>query len=500
MALPRSIAMSHKKLAVLFALVLPFSGSAQEGFSYFTSDFPPEEFAGRRAEVYKAIGATGLALLQGAPSPAGYTRFRQVNEFYYLSGVEVPHAYLLLDGAAKRTSLYLPRRNEGRERSEGKVLSAEDAVELTRLTGVDAVFGTDLLPEHLARAARSAGRTVFTPLNPTEGAATSRDLAVRAVGDDAADPFGGRPSREGAFAQLLRGRFPQFEIRDLSPTLDALRLIKSPREIALIKKASRLSGLALMEAMRSTEPGIYEHELDAMAKYIFYRNGAQGEAYYSLIASGRNAWYPHYNAGKRQMQDGDFLLMDFAPDVGYYMSDLTRMMPVNGKFSAWQRELYGFYLGCYKAVLQAMRPNVTAQAVVQDAVKTMEQLLTTTRFSKPTYEAAAKAFVGNYQRSANDPDASLGHWVGMATHDVGPRGGMLRPGMVFTIEPALTVPDEKIYIRLEDLVVITATGKEIASDFVPMDMDAIEKLMQEDGMLQRYPRDGRLVVRPSQLR
>ncbi len=483
--------MKHKTVAIVFALAIPLSVSAQEGFSPFTTDFPPDEFAARRAQVYKTIGTNGVALVQGAPSPEGYTRFRQVNEFYYLCGIEVPHAYLLLDGATKRTSLYLPHRNEGRERSEGKLLSADDADEVKRLSGVDAVFGTDLLPEHLARAARTQARVVFMPLNPTEGAAMSRDLAVRAVGDDAADPFGGRPSREGAFAQLLRARFPQFEIRDLSPTLDTMRLIKSPREIALIKKASRLSGLALMEAMRSTEPGIYEHELDAMAKYIFYRNGAQGEAYYSLIASGRNAWYPHYNAGKRQMQDGDFLLMDFAPDVGYYMSDLTRMMPVNGRFSPWQRELYGFYLGCYKAVLQAIRPNVTAQAIVQDAVKMMDQLLTQTRFSKPAYAAAARSFVEGYRRAANDPDASLGHWVGMATHDVGPHDGPLRAGMVFTIEPALTVPEEKIYIRLEDLIVITETGKEIVSDFVPMEMDAIEQLMKEEGLLQRYPRDGR---------
>src|SRR6185369_13030631 len=188
------------------------------------------------------------------------------------------------------------------------------------------------------------------------------------------------------FVQTLRARFPVIEIKDLSPTLDRLRLIKSPREIALIGRATRLSGLALMEAMRSTEPGIYEHELDAMAKYVYYRNGAQGEAYYSLIASGRNAWYPHYNAGKRRMQDGDFLLMDFAPDVGYYMSDVTRMMPVNGKFSPWQRELYGFYLGCYKAVLKNIRPNVLAQAILQDAVKEMDQLLASSKFSKPAYE------------------------------------------------------------------------------------------------------------------
>ena len=477
------------KFVTLTLMLISAAAFAQEGFSLFTTDFPPEEFAARRAEVFKAIGENGLALLQGAPSPPGYTRFRQSNEFYYLCGIEIPHAYLLLDGSTRTTALYLPHRNEGRERGEGKLLSAEDATEVKRLSGVDSVFATDLLVEHLARATRSYGRQVFTPFSPAEGFAMSRDLAVRVIGDYAADPFDGRPSREGALIQSLRARFPQFEVRDLSPTLDKLRLIKSPRELALIKKATRLGGLALIEAMRSTEPGIYEPVLAAMAKYAYYRNGAQGEAYYSLIASASNAFYPHYNAGKRRMLDGDFLLMDFAPDVGYYMSDVTRMMPVNGKFSSWQRELYGFYLGCYKSVLKHIRPNVTAQTVIQDAVKEMNDLLASTKFSKPVYENAAKAFVARYQASASNPRASLGHWVGMATHDVGPHEGVLRAGMVFTIEPALTVPEEKIYIRMEDLIIITETGKEIVSDFIPMDMDQIEKLMKETGMLQRYPRD-----------
>src|SRR5262249_32125219 len=282
-----------------------------------------------------------------------------------------------------------------------------------------------------------------------------------------ADPFDGGPSREGWFAQTLRTRFPQIEVKDLSPTLDQLRLIKSPREIALIRKATRLSGLALMEAMRSTQPGIQEYELDGMAKYVYYRNGAQGESYYSLIASGRNAYYPHYNAGKRRMEDGDFLLMDFAPDVGYYQADVTRMMPVNGKFSQWQRELYGFYLGCYQAILKAIRPGVTAQVIKQEAVKEMERLLAASKFSKPIYEKAAQQFVTSYAASTKNPRTSLGHWVGMATHDVGQDAGPLRAGMVFTIEPALVVPEEKIYVRLEDMILITDTKAEILSDFVP---------------------------------
>jgi Xaa-Pro aminopeptidase len=170
------------------------------------------------------------------------------------------------------------------------------------------------------------------------------------------------------------------------------------------------------------------------------------------------------------------------------MSDITRMFPVSGRFSPWQRELYGFYLGCYRAILKAIRPGATPAAVKDEAAAEMERLLTASKFSKPEYERAARDFVTAYKGPSDGPPR-LGHWVGMATHDVGDYGGPLRPGMVFTIEPALRVPEEQVYIRLEDLVVITETGAEVVSDWLPMDMDAIEAVMKDDGMLQRYPRD-----------
>lgn len=479
----------HTLILICFFILSPLVSLAQEGFSLFTKDFPPEEFAARRAGIYDAIGTSAIAVLQGAPGPAGYVRFRQSNEFYYLSGIEIPYSYLLLDGSQRRATLYLPHRNEGRERAEGKTLTPEEATLVKELSGIDAVYGVDILPEHLARYARgNVLRTLFTPFSPAEGFAMSRDLAVRSVGDAAADPFDGRASREGNFIQLLRLRFPQFDIRDLTPTLDNLRLIKSPREIALIQKATQLSGLALIECMRSTKPGIMEYELDAVAKYIYYRNGAQGEAYFSLIQSGPNAMVGHYNANKRQMQDGDFLLMDFAPDYGYYMSDLTRMWPVNGKFSNHQRELYEFYVGCYRSVLRAIRPGATAQTILQDAVREMDGILSKTTFSKPVYEVAAKRFVGTFRTSSQSPRAMLGHWVGMSTHDVGQDWGPLRAGMVFTIEPAFTIPEEAINIRCEDLIIITDRGSQILSDFVPLDMAGIEKQMVGKGMLQEYPR------------
>jgi Xaa-Pro aminopeptidase len=473
-------------IVVLVGLAAAARASAQDA-PLFTSDFPKEEFAARRAKVIDAIGKDAVALIQGAGLPDSYARFRQANDFYYLCGVETPNAYLLIDGQSRRTTLYLPHRNERRERSEGKVLSAEDAEFAVKLTGVDAVAGTDLLGESLARyGGAGATRALYTPLAPAEGLSVSRSAPLQAVGQAAADPFDGRPSREGVLVRSLRERFPWLEIRNLTPTLDAARLIKSPREIALVKRATRLACLAILEAMRSTEPGLYEHELDGVSRFVFYRHGAQGEAYNSLVASGENAWYPHYASGKRRMQDGEMLLMDHAPDFGYYMSDVTRMWPVNGRFSPEQRELYGFYLATYRAILKAIRPGPTRQAVMEQAASEMDRILAATRFSKPAHAQAAKAFVEAYHESAKR--GGLGHWVGMSTHDVG-QDAVLRPGMVFTIEPQFRVPEEKGYWRLEDLIVIGETQAEVVSEWLPMEIEAIEEVMREPGILQRYPRD-----------
>ncbi len=468
---------------ILFLSLTLAAGLTAQDIPLFTRDFPPEEFAARRAKIYDAIGTSGLAVLQGAPSTGDYTRFRQHNDFYYLTGIETPRAYAILDGEKRTAMLFLPHRNEARERGEGKMLSAEDGELVTKLSGIESVGSTEAFGEQLARFARD-GRVVFTPFQAAEGMAMSRDLATRVVADAAADPWDGRPSREGRFIALLRERFPQFEIRNLSPALDEARLIKGAREMALIRKATLASSEAILEAMRSTVPGLTEYELDAVAKYVFYRNGAQGDAYYSLIATGAHATMPHYNAGKGVLKDGDFLLFDYAPDVGYYMSDVTRMWPVNGKFNDWQRELYGFYLATYRAILNHIRPGATAATIRAEAAADMDRILAQTKFSKPLYATAAREFVDSYRKAA----PRLGHWVGMATHDVGSYEGPLRPGMVFTIEPALRVPEENIYIRLEDVIFITDKGAEIVTDFLPMDIDAIEKVMSAEGMLQRYPR------------
>jgi Xaa-Pro aminopeptidase len=455
--------------------------------AFVSRDFPPEEFAGRRKAVYDAMGPGTLALVQGAATPESYVALRQSNEFYWLSGIETPRAYLLLDAQARTATVYLPHRRARRESSEGRLLSAEDVDEVRRRTGIDRVAPLEQLPEDLANLGRRRqAPALYTPLLPAERASMSRDLALRYLADAAADPLERESSREGRLVAELRERFPWFEIRNLTPILDGLRLVKSPRELDMIRRATRLSELAILEGMRSTQPGLYEHELDALARFIFRRHGAHGEAYYSLVAAGANATIPHYHVGRSELKAGDLVLMDVAPEVGSYVTDITRQWPVDGKWNAWQRELYGFYLACYRAILAEIKPGLTVPVIREAAAKTMDGVLSRTRFSKPIYEKAAKEFVDGW-RSSTYP--MLGHWVGMAAHDVGHLEGPLRPGMVFTIEPALRVPEENIYIRLEDLIIVGEKAAENVSGGLPMDMDAIEKIIAEPGLLQHVPRD-----------
>lgn len=475
------------RLLPLLALLVVLPAAAQDA-PLFTLDFPPEEFAQRRERVYDAIGPDAIAVIQGEPTPRGYVRFRQSNEFYYLSGIEVPHATLLLDGARRRAVVFLPHHEAGRAASEGRMLSADDPDLVAELSGIDGVAAIEELSTAFhGMMRRESLPTVYTPFKPAEGTAESRDLGVRRINDRLADAWDGRPSREAHFIGLLKERLPGVEVADLSPILDRLRMIKSPREMEMIRKATRLSAAAIEEAMRSIEPGVVEHEIDAVAKFVYYRDGAQGDAYYSLVASGPNAWYPHYHQGARTMQPGELVLMDYAPDYGYYMSDLTRMMPVDGRFSDEHRALYGFYEVAYRAILDHIRPGATPNQIKAEAVRDMREALAGWTFVEPHHRAAAQAFVDGYASSARGEYGSLGHFVGMSTHDVGSLDGPLREGMVFTIEPALRVPEEQLYIRNEDLIIIHADRAEIVSKDLAMSIQDIEALMAEPGMLQTVP-------------
>ena len=469
-------------------VALSLSGLAQAGRP-FTTAFPKEEFAARRLKVAEAIGREAVALVQAAATVHSSAMFRQSNEFFYVTGVGVPQAMLLIDGATKKSTLYLPKQDASRAAVEGALLSSDDPASVVVTTGIDEVKPTDALQADLAARNKDGRLDLFVPFQPAEGSAESRDGATRRSRDAAADPWDGRISREAQLRVLLTMRAGDYVRRNLSPILDEMRAIKSPMEIAVIDKATQIGGEAIMEAMRSTAPDVAEQELDGLARFIYVRHGAQGEAYRAIVASGGNAWFAHHRASDKVMADGELVLMDYCPDLHYYRCDVTRQWPVNGTFSPVQRELYTFYLGVYEAILYSIKPHVTAQAILQDAVRKMDVMMATMTFSKPLYEKAAKQFVDGYRRRAQDTTgrgASLGHAVGMSTHDMGGGSGVMRPGLVFTIEPQFRIPEERIFLRLEDMIVITDTEARIISDLVPRSIAGVEKLIAEEGLLQQY--------------
>lgn len=467
-------------MLLLSSLLISGEALAQETAKYQT-DFPPEELQDRRSRVLDAIGDDAIAIVQGAATEPGFVVFRQSNEFYYLTGLEVPQSYLLLDGRRKRSLLFLPHRDERRERGEGKMLSAEDAEEVKRLTGVDEVHGNDYLARQLyGFALRPPAPPLYTFSSPAEGRAQSRDENLIGRAAIVSDPWDGRPSREGHFIQLMRLRYPEFEIRDLTPILDEMRIVKSPREIDLIRRASELAGLGIMEAIRSSAAEVMEYQLDAAARYVFEVNGAQGEGYRSITATGTNAYYGHYYRNDSALKDGELVLMDYAPDYRYYTSDVARMWPVNGTFDPGQRRLYGFIVEYSKALMMRIRPGVTADRILDEAAEEMATVLEGVDFEKPSYERAA--------REALSFRGHLSHPVGLAVHDVGDyRSKPLVPGVVFSVDPMLWVHEERLYVRMEDTVVVTETGVENFTDFMPDTIEEIEALMKEEGIVQARP-------------
>jgi len=357
----------------------------------------------------------------------------------------------------------------------------EDAELIMELTGVDRVLPVESLSDaFFGGALRPPAPVIYTPMAPAELGTDSRDELLRGRTRIASDPWDGQPSREAHFISLIKDRFPQYEVRDLTPTLDAMRLVKSEKEIGLIREATRIAGLAIIEAMRSTEPGVYEYQLDAAAKYIFHANGARGEGYASIIGGGANGYFGHYFRKTDKLVSGDLLLMDFAPDYRYYTSDVTRMWPVSGKYTDGQRQLCEFILAYRDALFRYVRPGVTADFILDSAAKDMNKYLEGKTFANALHEKAVREslkFRGHFQ-----------HSVGMAVHDVGTlRGIKLEPGMIFTIDPMIWVHEEKLYVRMEDMALVTRDGVENMSAFVPSKLADIERTIAEPGIVQFRP-------------
>lgn len=469
--------MSRRLLASILLLLVPCVSTAQNAL-----DFSPEEFSARRARVMESIGNQAIAVIQGAPDVDGFKIFRQSNTMYYLSGIETAHSYLVIDGRSGRSTLYMPHEDRAREGGEGNTLAAEDVDEVIRLTGVDNVYPIEYMTRHWVyqNLVRQPHPAIYTPFSPAERGTDSRDELLRYRANVSSDPWDVQPSREGAFIQLLRDRYPQFEIRDLSPILDEMRVVKSPAEIDLIRRASQIAGLGLLEAMRCTAPGRMEYQLEACARFVNQSNDARRDAYTAIVGGGWNSLMGHYFRNDDVLNDGEFILMDFSPEYHNYASDVTRMWPVSGTFSSEQLELYNFIVAYRSALLAECKPGVTVREVLDRAAATMRVYVDAQTYSKPEYrEAVERALTSS---------SHMQHPVGLAVHDVGNyKATPLRVGEVFSVDAMFRVASEGMYVRIEDVVVITETGVENFTDFIPVLPEEIEAIMRETSILDTRP-------------
>ncbi|HUQ89060.1 MAG TPA: aminopeptidase P N-terminal domain-containing protein [Vicinamibacterales bacterium] len=438
-----------------------------------TEIFPSEEFSARREKLIAQIG-DAVAIVLGATEPPGEVPFRQNSQAFYLSGVVEPRAIVMIDGRTKQTTIFLQPADARRDTSMFGPAMAPGA-DTARNLGVTAVLPRAEFTAAVTALAKDH-RTIYTPFAAEVLGSQSQGDPSRMWTANKTDPWDGRDSREAAFVEKLKLASPSSEIKNLDPIVNALRAVKSPREIAILRDATKIAGVGIVAAMRRARPGLHEYELQAEAEYVFKNAGALGASYFALIATGKNTYYTHYHRNTAVLGDGELVQFDYAPDYKYYQSDVTRVFPANGTFTPRQREYYEIYLKLYQALLTSIAVHKTPGEVTAAAVTKMDAIMTSYRFTDERIRTAAANMVEGFR--ARKDIRGLGHSVGLEVHDVGGlQASTLEPGRVFTIEPQMRLEDEHLGVRLEDMILITDTGYENLSAFVPIEVRDIERLM-----------------------
>ena len=414
--------------------------------------YGPEEFAARRQRLATAL-KQGTLVMFGATTPTPGLRFRQDNDFFYLTGNEALNAALVMDAATGDSHLFMPKLSATEIRYEGpNWLEEPDAA---RKYGFASIQPLTAMHEFLARRRTVPGSdTLWTRLSERDTVSQGRvDIAIgtaRRLGN----PFAQHPTEDALRVAALREHFPFYTVEDVTPHLDRLRLIKTPREIEILKYNGRISAEAVRRAIEATAPGRFEYELEAEATHWMVKHGLQSAAYPAIVASGPmgNRW--HYEDSGRRLNDGELIVMDYGGSLDYLTIDITRTWPVSGRFTDTQLRAYRTALEAEKAIIAAIRPGVT-----RDAVRKIAEDIFRKQGFDPRY-------------------AYIGHYVGLSVHDGGDWSLPFEAGMVMAIEPIIDIPEQQLHIRVEDTVLVTPTGAEILSVGVPKEVGELLALIK----------------------
>lgn len=282
------------------------------------------------------------------------------------------------------------------------------------------------------------------------------------------------PHRDVRFAAKMLQDFPVHTYERLAPVLTEMRMVKEPEEIVQIQKACNLTNDGFRRVLKFVKPGVLEYEIEAEFTHEFIRKGGTGHAYSPIIASGANACILHYNTNYNTCKNGDLLLMDVGAEYGNYAADMTRTIPVNGKFNSRQRQVYEAVLRVLKAATSMLKPGTTIEKWHGEVCKIMEKelvglgLLNLKDFKSQSAEAPA--FFRYYMHGT-------GHFLGLDVHDVGSRQVVFESGMVMTCEPGIYIPEEGIGIRIENDIMVAEEPINLMAS-IPVEPDEIEELMR----------------------
>ncbi|RYU96225.1 aminopeptidase P N-terminal domain-containing protein [Emticicia agri] len=391
------------------------------------------------------------------PSNAdGTLGFRQNNDFFYLTGIDQEESILILfpDFIDEnfREILLLRETSEHIKTWEGEKLTKAKA---TTISDINKVVWTSSFESILRKLVFEADQ-VYLNMNEHDGA----DWKFQ--------------SRERRFITEFQQKFPLHRLERLAPLMRQLRVIKQPIEIELLKKAIDISAKGFKRMARFLKPNVREFELEAELTHEFLMNRSRGHAFHPIMASGANACVLHYITNNNICRDGEVILLDFGAEYANYNADITRCLPVNGRFTQRQRQVYESVLRIMRIARNMIVKGNTLDKLRKDVGKVVE------------IELIALGLLNKAEVERQDPEAPLyrkyfphgiGHHLGLDVHDVGSRYETFKPGMVFTCEPGIYIPEENLGIRLENDILITQRGNIDLMEHIPIEIDEIEALM-----------------------
>ena len=429
------------------ALALPAFASGNDRIA----NIPKSEYGARRQKLLAQI-KDGIVVMVGAREEdlGEVGRFRQHNDFMYLTGVQTPAAYLIfvppgvVAGKSQHETVFIPARDIKHEQWTGVQLGPGPDAE--RLFGLEEVAATTAFKERLNQLLTQ----------PSEGKPSPKIFTVIPIGP------GADISRESRFVETLRQSYPKNAIVDVSKLIAELRKVKSASEIELLQKAVDVSIEGHREIVRAIKPGAYEYEAQAALEAAWTRLGSERPGYPSIVGSGINGTILHYNENRKRIEAGELVVVDAAAEYSYYTADITRTFPASGKFTPRQREVYQLVLDAQRAAERAFVPGKSS---VADLQRVARDVMKSSPLRDKQGNTLDKYFIHG-----------LGHWIGMDVHDVGSYG-VLPVGSVFTIEPGIYLPDEGFGVRIEDDYLVTDKGLVKMSGKLPSEPDEIERMM-----------------------